>query len=126
MDTILNKRLKSEDSRPPKNIELAPILKVKLGSAKDPLFLKALCDTGASRTMASEKVASFGPITINKNIKIFTTAMGSFKNEMTTKLNFQLPEFSNSMEITWKCDVVKGLENTPYDLIPGRDLLREL
>ena len=30
------------------------------------------------------------------------------------------------MVITWKCDVVKGLENTPYDLILGRDLLKEL
>ena len=56
---------------------------------------KALCDTGASSTVIGEKLANFGPITVNNSPKIFTTAMGNFTNECSLELTFQLPELSN-------------------------------
>ena len=87
---------------------------------------KDLCDTGASSTVIGEKLANFEPITFNNSPKIFTTAMGNFTNEFSSELTFQLPELSNSLELTWQCDVVKDLSNTPYDMIIGRDVLKEL
>ena len=52
--------------------------------------------------------------------------MENFTNEFSSELTFQLPELSNSLELTWQCDVVKDLSNTPYDMIIGRDVLKEL
>ena len=52
--------------------------------------------------------------------------MRNFTNELSSELTFQLPELSNSLELTWQCDVVKDLSNTPYDMIIGRDVLKEL
>ena len=52
--------------------------------------------------------------------------MGNFTNEFSAELTFQLPELSNSLELTWQCDVVKDLSNTSYDMIIGRDVLKEL
>ena len=118
---------KKKDNRPPKsNIDLAPILIVKSMDKNDKTKYKALCDTGASSTVIGEKLANYGPITITNSPKIFTTAMGNFTNEFSSELTFQLPELSNSLELTWQCDVVKDLSNTPYDMIIGRDVLKEL
>ena len=81
---------KKKDDRPPKyNVDLAPILIVKSMDKNDKTKYKALCDTGASSTVIGEKLANFGPITINNSPKIFTTAMGNFTNEFSSELTFQ-------------------------------------
>ena len=85
---------------------------------------KALCDTEASSTVIGEKLANYGSITVNNSPKIFTTAMGNSTNKLLSELTFQLLELSNSLELTWQCGVVKDLSNTSYNMIIGRDVVK--
>ena len=121
MGFILKNKAKSLS----RDIDLASILIIKSMNKNDKTKYKALCDTGASSTVIGEKLANYGPITVNNSPKIFTTTMGNFTNEFSSDLTFQLPELSNSLELTWQCDVVKDLSNTSYDMIIGRYVLKD-
>ena len=52
--------------------------------------------------------------------------MGTIKNDKGAKLKFKLPQFSPTLTVTWICDVINELSNMPYDMILGRDIMKEL
>ena len=58
------------------------------------------------------------------NIHEWTTMAGTFKTTQTAKIELKLPELNSTANIAVKCHVTK--EKSNYDLIIGRDVLREL
>ena len=53
---------------------------------------------------------------------------GQFVTTLQREINFTLPEFSTSKDITWTCheDSNTLRKNAQYDMIIGADLLSEL
>jgi len=55
---------------------------------------------------------------------MWATATGSISTSQKAKVQFMLPELSETRIITWKLHVFK--KTTKYDMILGRDLLQDL
>ena len=53
------------------------------------------------------------------------TISGKVKNDKSAKIKFKLPQFSPTLEVQWRFDVV-DMTSMPYDAIMGRDLARRL
>ena len=87
-----------------------------------------MCDSGASSSIIRKKYCS----SISKYRRVRTTwatAGGEFQTCRKAKVEFQLPEFSTSKEISWLFHVDKSDPNDDalgYDMIIGRDLLTDL
>ena len=86
--------------------------------------IRVLCDSGASGTILNRKFAEKLRIRKDKS-STWATAAGSFNTTERTKINFALPELSSSLLIRTDVFLCKDLSER-YDLIMGRDLLREL
>jgi len=63
-----------------------------------------------------------------KRVATWTTTAGSFTTRKVAKLHFEMPKLSTSKEVEWPyhLDEHTDRESTPYDLIPGVDLLTQL
>ena len=128
LDTILNQTLKSRKP-PDKNVVeyLAPIALVELISPDGTkIKCRALLDSGASDTVLDQKKAQIFRICQKSQRHILTTVMGSVVNNKLAAVQLKFPELSSTLEINWECDVMEDMSNTPYDMIIGRDVLKEL
>ena len=93
-------------------------------NAKDTyITFKALFDSGASCTLASEDTVRHLKKTRNA-VTTFNTASGKFSTNQKYCVNIKLAEFNPTAEITHTVHVAKELGN--YDIIVGQDLLHEL
>ena len=54
------------------------------------------------------------------------TKGGIFETHQKTKLKFSIPELDTHTYVTCECHVDDSGDNSPYDMIIGRDLLRKL
>ena len=87
-----------------------------------------MCDSGASSSIIRKKYCS----SISKYRRVRTTwatAGGEFQTRRKAKVEFQLPEFSTSKEISWSFHVDESDPKNDalgYDMIIGRDLLTDL
>jgi hypothetical protein len=57
---------------------------------------------------------------------IFRTATGKFTSKLCPKIKFTLSEFSKAQQIEHAFHILPESSNLPYDMIIGRDLLKEL
>ena len=62
----------------------------------------------------------------HKESHVLTTIMGKIENNKSAKVRFKLPQFSPTMELKWKCDVIPDMSKMPYDMILGRDIMQQL
>ena len=127
---VLNKlRQPKEKEKPEKVIkkQLIPLLvarvRTSLGLPK-PKDCTVLIDTGASGCIVSYKIAKKLRITKETECK-WNTAAGIMTTNKRTKLQFMLPELSETKLIEWKMHIVEN-ENMNYDIILGRDILEQL
>ena len=97
------------------------VLNIRLGTPKA-RKIKILLDSGASRTLIKETLTTKLRIKPHRAIE-FSTCAGSFATTGTTRAEFTLPEFYTDRKVKYKMHVAKELN---YDLIIGRDLLKEL
>ena len=86
--------------------------------------VKILLDSGASASIIQHSYLRKNDFTQDKTIHEWTTMAGTFKTTRTAKIELKLPELNSTATIAVKCHVTK--EKSNYDLIIGRDVLREL
>ena len=98
-------------------------INTRLGKAKA-AALTTLLDTGASRGLISEKHVKKLRVRTTPSRTTFTTAGGVVETHREVRIQFKLPEFHANRVIEWVFQVTSDLGN--YDMIIGRDLLREL
>ena len=84
-----------------------------------------LLDTGAKYSTLKAEVSHFG-IAKKAPLMRFQTPTGTFDSNRSVELKFFLSEFSESKEINWKFRLLPEKGKLPYDMIIGRDLLKEL
>ena len=105
--------------------ELSPILfgamNRRLGKEKLQ-NVKILLDSGSSGTLIDAKLTKHLRIKKESGTK-WNTANGSFTTKGKVKVDFSLPEMYEERTIRW---VMHPTNNLGYDIIIGRDLLREL
>ena len=86
-------------------------------------MVKTLLDTGSGASCITKKCATKLKVkTVPKTT--FTTAAGRFSTNKKAKTQFFMPEFSDTKLVEHEMHVVKELGG--YDMIIGRDLMREL
>jgi len=83
-----------------------------------------LIDSGASGSIVSQEIAKKLRITKTSECK-WSTASGPMTTNKKTKLQFMLPELSETKLIEWKMHVVDS-KTMNYDIILGRDILEQL
>ena len=92
-------------------------------------ILRILFDTGASATIILKDAiwGLSGPVLKEQHTK-WNTVGGQFVTTLQREINFTLPEFSTSKDITWTCQEDSNTlrKNAQYDMIIGADLLSEL
>jgi len=128
---MLQKQLKRQGQGSPtkkrKTQNLVPIIfcRVKTQDNSDQATTaKGLLDTGGSGCLVTRQLV--------KNLKTnrhaaqtnFTTAAGNYTSNEAVRTQFTIPELHDDRIVEWKFHVADELG--PYDLIIGRDLLREL
>ena len=86
--------------------------------------MKILLERGASASIVHHSYVRKNDFTKSKNIHKWTTMAGTFKTTRSMKIELRLLELNSTANITVKCHVTK--EKSNYDLIIGRDVLREL
>ena len=92
-------------------------------------ILRILLDTGASATIIlKDAIKGLSGTVIKEKPTKWTTVGGQFVTTRRREINFTLPEFSTSKDITWTCheDSNTLRKNAQYDMIIGADLLTEL
>ena len=88
--------------------------------------LKILFDSGCSHTIINQAVTQGITKNTNKKSK-WQTKGGTVKTTKTCQIVFNLPFFHKHRDITWTAHVDESHTNhTKYDLIIGRDLMKEL
>lgn len=98
-------------------------LKTDLGKGKIKK-LKVLLDSGASSSIIKHDAVKKLRIKKSPITTSWTTAAGSFDTSTKCKIDFLLPELSPTRTVEYKVHVTKAIAN--YDMIIGRDLLKEL
>ena len=94
-------------------------------SDKKPTYIKILLDSGASASIVHKsyvRINNYESHRISENV--WNTMAGSFTTSYESTLNISLPELNPTAHISAKLFVTENKSN--YDLIFGRDLLREL
>ena len=126
MSTLQSQQKPSK--KPRLNTELVPvvfgILKDKPGKVSSAPVIKILLDSGASSTLIIERFVQNLKLKKNtKTTKCRTTA-GVFETNKLVDLQFILPELYEGRTICATAHITKQLGQ--YDMILGRDILREL
>ena len=112
------KRLKADHLKP----IVFVLLRTSLGQPK-PKMIRALLDTGATKTIVSEHLVT--KLRVQKDQVIqWSTAAGTLITNQKVKLQFVIPELHDKRTIQWEATVTKNPVN--YDMIIGLDLLTEL
>ena len=116
----LAKRLASSDA--------IPLVFVRLGHPEDESLsrtLKALLDSGSSATLIAEPIARKLELKMfSGNNVVWTTPAGKLHTTNKCKARFSFPELHDDRKILWDFHVSENLG--AYDIILGRDLLRDL
>ena len=115
---------------PPKpkrqRVELLPIvtgsLQVRRGRTETKR-ITILLDSGASSSIMREDLAKKLRVKTDSSTR-WTTAAGTLSTSKKCKILFGLPELSNTMVVSTDIHLTKHIDR--YDMILGRDLLREL
>ena len=90
---------------------------------EDITYIKILLDSGASSSIINKHCIE-GLKLDKSQVTEWRTSAGVFTTNEQTKLNLKLPEFFEQRIIM--CDVHVTENTSTYDMIMGRDLLREL
>lgn len=90
--------------------------------------LTILLDTGASSSIVSKEVVKNSDIKCAKTAQktVWNTPSGKMCTGRVALVQFVLDEFSTRKTITWKFHVAASEQKLGYDMIIGRDLLRDL
>ena len=88
--------------------------------------VKALLDSGASATLVKKSLVQKLKIKTKASSTEWTSANGEMTTTQKCGIQFMMPELSNSQRVTWDVHVMPDQLNANYDMIIGRDLLREL
>ena len=83
--------------------------------------LRVLLDSGSSHCIADKRLVK----NAIADKSTFATGAGALNTKYKKKLLFSLPEFSESKIIDWEFSLTDS-EHLGYDIIIGRDLMREL
>jgi hypothetical protein len=109
-----------------KDSDLAPIINVELLTKEGIVKCRTLVDSGASGCVLDWDKARHFKIKTKPDSHVLTTVMGSLDNNKSAKAKFKLPQFSPTLELEWEVDVIPDMSNMPYDMILGRDVMKEL
>ena len=98
------------------------VVNTRLGKA-DLKDCKVLLDSGATQSIGKYSVLK--KLRFKKaSTTVWNTTNGPFETASKCCVEFMIPELSTTRRVTWDMHVTK--QNMSYDLIIGRDLLREL
>ena len=99
--------------------------RVSKKDSKPSAYVKILLDSGASASIVHERYVRNNNYSLRKTTKnTWSTMAGSFATSYETEINLKLPELYHTAHISVPCHVTK--QNSNYDIIFGRDILREL
>ena len=88
-------------------------------------YVKILLDSGASASIVHERYVHSNNYFLRKTSKnTWSTMAGAFATSYETEVSVKLPELYHTAHISVPCHVTK--QNSNYDIIFGRDILREL
>ena len=94
--------------------------------AKHTKRLRILFDTGCGATLINQSMVQRLPCKLAKSTT-WATKAGTFDTKRKCKVTFCLPEFHIDRDMTWTAYVDESSSlNSRYDMIIGRDLLKEL
>ena len=128
LSRLTSVRASSENStKRHKTVHLALItfgrLQTTLGKPKT-TGIRILFDSGSTKTHVKRDCVK--KLRLRKDVSAtWNTAAGTISTNEKCKALFSLPEFSPTKVIEWEMHV-GTLENTPYDMIVGNDLLEHL
>ena len=88
--------------------------------------VKILLDSGTSGTILAKKFAKKLKLKKIPNPTVWNTKGGNFVTEHKAKLRLCFPELDQSKVVTWDCYVDSSDDEPRYDVIIGRDLLKQL
>ena len=92
---------------------------------KETKYVKVLLDSGASASIIHQSYVRKNNYDFRKtSANAWTTMAGSFSTSYETTINLTLPELNPTAHISAKMHMTENKSN--YDVIFGRDLLREL
>ena len=88
--------------------------------------VRALLDSGASRSLVSEKCISHDA-NVRHDATSWRTAAGTFKTYGKKQISWFMPEFTKKCKIQHEFAIMDTGESKPmYDMIIGRDILDKL
>lgn len=87
--------------------------------------LSVLFDTGAKYSCVKAESSQWGTIR-RRQRTTFATPNGLFTTSKKSEIEFNLTEFSESKVVKWNFHVLPESQPLPYDIIIGRDLMKEL
>ncbi len=85
----------------------------------------ALLDTGSAKSHVKAELSQFGDVVKDESLT-FRTANGKFNSKLRSDMTITLPEFSRARQVSHGFHVLPENSKLPYDMIIGRDLMREL
>ena len=90
--------------------------------------IRVLLDTGTSSTLILQQFVTKQSSKYKTTPTKWSTLGGAFTTKQKAIINFKLPEFSNSRDITWKAHVddTTTSSKAKYDMIIGNDLMQQL
>ena len=100
-------------------------IRTREGQKPNAKTIKVLFDSGASATLIRGSIIKKLRRTKTRNMR-WRTRGGTFHTEYRSKIQLSLPEFSDQKLITWQAYVDESSTDLNYDMIIGRDLLKEL
>jgi hypothetical protein len=121
-----NKTKEEKSSLQPTPVTLVNIRGGKKGRTTVLNGLRVLLDSGSSHSVATTQCAKENKHKWKPQEREFTTAGGVMSTEYESKIRFNLSEFSESKIIEWNFSLVNKSEDIGYDMIIGRDLMKEL
>jgi hypothetical protein len=125
--TLIGHKRKRVDLHTVKKTELAPILYGRLRTGLEhpnPRTVKILLDSGASASIIQYNCVEKLRLKQQRDPLKWKTAAGELSTNYQVDIEFSLPELHESRMVQWTVHVAKTCGN--YDLILGRDIMREL
>ena len=125
--TLIGHKRKRINLHITKNTDLAPILYGRLRTGLEhpnPRTIKILLDSGASASIIQYNCVEKLRLKQQRDPLKWKTAAGELSTNYQVDIEFSLPELHESRMVQWTVHVTKTCGN--YDLILGRDIMREL
>jgi hypothetical protein len=125
--TLIGHKRKRINLHITKNTDLAPILYGRLRTGLEhpnPRTIKILLDSGASASIIQYNCVEKLRLKQQRDPLKWKTAAGELSTNYQVDIEFSLPELHESRMVQWTVHVAKTCGN--YDLILGRDIMREL